>query len=240
VAVSTQATLSASQIEAFYHDQFVDDQVRDFMALAGEAAATGTVVDVGGGVGHFAHRLAARGLRIRVIDMDPVSVAHCRSIGLEAAEDDALSPNVVGDESVACFNLILHHLVARNEATTRQLQSKALNVWKDRSNCIFVNEYIYESFLGDISGRIIYMITSNQILSMIGKWAARIIPAFKANTFGIGVRFRAHREWQALFAESGFVIVGSRQGAPEPIALPLRGLLIKTIRRDSFLLRSYG
>lgn len=49
-------TLSQSQIEAFYHDNFVASQVRDFSALAKPQPA-GVVVDVGGGCGFFADGL---------------------------------------------------------------------------------------------------------------------------------------------------------------------------------------
>ena len=62
------------------------------------------------------------------------------------------------------------------------------------------------------------------------------MPALKANTFGVGVRFRSHREWLKLFEEAGWRTTAVRIGKPEPIARPLRGMLIKVIRRDSFRL----
>lgn len=36
------------------------------------------------------------GLRTRVVDMDPISVARCRDSGVEAMEDDALRPPIMG------------------------------------------------------------------------------------------------------------------------------------------------
>jgi hypothetical protein len=137
---------------------------------------------------------------------------------------------------VACFNLILHHLVGDSEAATRALQRRALERWRGQARFVFVNEYIYESFVGQLSGWLIYQITSSRVLSWLGRQVARLVPAFRANTFGVGVRFRAHDEWKRVFAEAGYDIAGEITGADEHVSPPLRLLLIRTIRRDSFLL----
>jgi hypothetical protein len=232
-----QRRLSADQVEAFYHDEFVSDQVADFTALMPAGRPGGVVADVGGGCGFFARALSdAEGHRTRVIDMDPGSVKAARSLGVDAVIGDALGPEFKGDERIACFNLILHHLVGADESKTRALQVKALAAWRDQADAVFVNEYIYESFVGTVSGRIIYEITVNPVLSFIGRQAARVVPALKANTFGVGVRFRSHDEWLKLFGEAGWRATAVRLGKPEPIAKPLRGMLIKVIRRDSFRL----
>jgi hypothetical protein len=234
-----QRKLDSTQIDAFKHDAFVEDQVRDFSNLAFAAAGDGVVVDVGGGVGYFAHSVATRLKRpVRMIDADPGSVAHARRHGVNAEVGDAVAPTIRGDEDVVCFNLILHHLIDANEAGTRALQVKALTVWRGKTKAVFVNEYIYQSFVGTASGALIYAITSNAFLSAILKHVGKIIPAFRANTFGVGVRFRAHEEWVKLFAEAGYRVVKTQIGVPERISMPWRGLLIKTIRRDSFLLES--
>lgn len=232
-----QRRLSTEQVEAFYHDVFVAEQVADFTELMPPSRPDAVVADVGGGCGFFARALSdARGERTRVIDMDPGSVESSRALGVEAVIGDALAPQFKGDEQVACFNLILHHLVGADEGKTRALQVKALAAWRAQADTVFVNEYIYESFVGTVSGRIIYEITVNPILSFIGRQAARVVPALKANTFGVGVRFRSHDEWLKLFQEAGWRATAVRIGKPEPIARPLRGMLIKTIRRDSFRL----
>lgn len=236
--VDEQQRLSAEQIAEFYHDEFVQDQVRDFAELAAPLDADRVIVDIGGGVGYFAERVRAElGYPVRVIDMDPESVAQCAARSVPAQLGDALNPPVVGDEGCICFNLILHHLVAEDEARTRALQKAALAAWREWGTPIFVNEYIYESFFGRISGKLIYAITSSKLLSAVASFGARFIPAFKANTFGVGVRFRSHDEWMELFREAGFSTGAVRVGADEGIKLPLRLLLIKTIRRDSFILR---
>jgi hypothetical protein len=233
-----QIELSAEQIAAFYHKEFVDDQVRDFTTLVKPLLpGRDVVVDVGGGCGHFAVQVSNDcNIGARVLDADEVSVKACRAAGIGAIKGDALNPPIQGDETIISFNLILHHLVASNEAMTRGLQTKALTAWLSADRRIFVNEYIYESYLGTVSGWLIYQITSSALLSLIGRAVARVVPAFKANTFGVGVRFRAHHEWILLFRQAGYQLRGVRVGKAEKVAWPLRLLLIKEIRRDSFLL----
>lgn len=127
---NSQQTLSQNQIEAFYHDNFIESQVRDFINLLGSSAdaAPGIVVDIGGGCGFFAKALQnVTALKVRVLDTDLQSIEHCMREGIDAAQDDALNPTIVGDESVVCFNLILHHLVGKSEEETRDLQKRALS-----------------------------------------------------------------------------------------------------------------
>ena len=96
----SQTRLSAAQLEAFYHDDFVNDQVRDFRELVG-ATGNELVVDIGGGCGFFAHQLAGTaGYPTRVVDMDAQSIASCRQLGVDARAGDALAPTVEGDERV--------------------------------------------------------------------------------------------------------------------------------------------
>lgn len=231
----TQRRLSTDQVEAFFHDEFVTDQVRDFAEIMGDVE--GVVADIGGGCGYFAQALTqSTGRPTRVIDMDPASVEAAMRGGVQAEFGDALAPVARGDEGAVCFNLILHHLVAGSESETRELQKTALSAWRGRVDALFVNEYIYQSMIGTVSGALIYLITVNPVLSFIGRQVAKVIPAFAANTFGVGVRFRSHEEWIALFKEAGYEVADVRIGEPEPISRPLRALLIRTIRRDSFRL----
>ena len=236
--ITKQAKLSAEQVEAFYHDEFVNDQVRDFCELVGDTGNE-LVVDMGGGCGFFAHQLSATaGYPTRVVDMDPTSIDKCRDLGVNARLGDALAPEILGDEDVVCFNLILHHLVGATERETRSLQSKALRAWHRTGVRVFVNEYIYQSVVGRVSPRLIYEITSSRLLSAVGQQVGRLIPSFRANTFNVGVRFRSHEQWLEMFAEAGYRVSAKRIGESEFISLPRRLLLIRTIRRDSFLLES--
>jgi hypothetical protein len=236
-APTPQRALSATQVEAFHHELFVEDQTRHFIEML-PSAGGGVVVDIGGGCGFFARRLRQLTARpVRVIDTDPASVRACREAGINASLGDALAPQQAGDEEVASFNLILHHLVADTEAETRALQVRALRAWAGRVPAVFVNEYIYESFVARVSGRLIFQITKSRLLSALGRAVARVVPAFRANTFGVGVRFRSHAEWEEVFARAGWRVVDRRIGEVERVAPPLRVLLIRNIRRDSFLLR---
>jgi hypothetical protein len=233
-----QTALSGEQLEAFYHDEFVQDQLRDFQQLLGSQAASGTVKDIGGGCGFFARQLAQRtGRTVMVIDADPASIDACRAAGIDAEVGDALQPRVEGTEDVVCFNLILHHLVGDSELLTRDLQQRALAAWRSQPRAVFVNEYIYESYLPGWSGRLIYEITKSRILSGLARMVAALVPSLKANTFGVGVRFRDRREWLQLFAAAGYETAASTTGPDEPVSLARRLLFIKRIRRDSFLLR---
>src|SRR3546814_1241482 len=121
--MNTQTQLSAEQIAAFYHDEFVEDQVRDFRALIDGDRADKVIVDIGGGCGFFERRLRdVAGERTRVVDMDSRSIEECARLGVEGQIGDALHPVPVGAEHVVTFNLILHHLVGPSEAETRELQ----------------------------------------------------------------------------------------------------------------------
>ncbi len=232
-----QRRLAADQLEEFYHENFVSDQVRDFNALVGAVGEGRVVVDVGGGCGHLAQKLGeVSGIRTRVIDMDPASVEACTRAGVDARLGDALKPEIAGDEAVACFNLILHHLVGRTERETRALQIQALRNWRGRVDAVFVNEYIYESFVPELSGRLIFEITASSVLSFVARQVAKVVPPLRANTFGVGVRFRSRDEWVRLFDEAGYRVVAETTGEPEYISPPLRALMIKIIRRDSFRL----
>lgn len=237
--ISHQRTLAPERVAEFHHDEFVTDQVADFVELVPLTDRRGVVVDIGGGVGHFAQAIQeALNCKVRVVDMDANSVAQCQARGIPALEGDALSLSVLGDESCICLNLILHHLVGENEAKTRELQIRALSLWQRNGVRIFVNEYIYESYISRLSGRLIFEITSSRLLSAIASSIAKLVPALRANTFGVGVRFRSHYEWHELFAKAGYAVDRVRIGADEHVRAPLRLLLIKAIRRDSYFLRA--
>ncbi len=233
-----QRTLSPQQIAAFYHKGFVEEQADHFKRLTIDRIQPAKVtVDIGGGCGYFATRISeAVGVKVRVIDLDPVSVSESLKHGIDAIVGDALDPPKSGDEGIVCFNLVLHHLVADTDRNTRRLQQEALRIWWGTGASLFVHEYNYESWWRGASGWLIYQITKSATLSTIGRGISRFVPSLRANTFGVGVRFRSNVEWQQLFRDSGFETVGEIRGTPERISWARRLLLIKVIRRDSFLL----
>jgi hypothetical protein len=236
--METQQLLSSAQLQEFYHSNFVEDQVAAYLDLIG--LQTENVVDIGGGCGYFAESLTAvlPQVTIRVMEMDRESIEQCAKRGIRASYGDALSPPISGDESVVCFNLILHHLVSTTESETENLQTKALHAWRDARCQVFVHEYIYDSFLGDASAKLIYAITSSSLLSRLAGVVAKVLPSLRANTFGIGVRFRSKASWENLFERANFTVVRYARGADEPVALARRLLLIKSCRRDTFVLSS--
>lgn len=233
-----QRVLKTEQVEEFYHDVFVTTQVRDFVDFVAETKLpVKKVIDIGGGCGFFADALAQKtGFDAQVVDMDPGSVAACMEKGVPAEIGDALSPAQRGDEDVVSFNLILHHLVAASDTETEALQKRAVAVWQGKSKAVFVNEYIYDSYIGNASGWLIYRITASRLLSALGQAVAEFVPSLRANTFGTGVRFRANQEWINLFDRLGFKVAAYRRGSEENVSLARRLLMIKSCRRDSYLL----
>ena len=244
-ALVKQVKLNQNQIKAFYVDGFAQRQIDHFVLLTGahNLANDLKVVDIGGGCGFFAIGLhKAIGCPVRVIDSDAQSIAACAGYKLEGVESelgDALNPRISGDEGVVCFNLILHHLIGDNEAETTLLQANALKTWQGHSQYVFVNEYIYDSYLGDMSGRLIYEVTKSPLLSAIGRIVSRFLPSLRVNTFGVGVRFRSHDEWLRLFEAWGFDVVGKVRSEPDKGSVFLRALLlVRESRKDSFLLKT--
>lgn len=239
---SAQRTLSETQLKAFYHSGFLKDQIEHFRDLVGlyeGGAGVGdcVLVDMGGGVGFFAQEVKERfGFTVRVVDLDPRSVATCREIGLEAQVGDVISYRRTGDESIVSFNLILHHLVGSTLKSTRDMQIAALAKWAKSDVRLFVNEYIYESFITGFSSALIFLVTSNKVLSRIADLVSRVFPSLRANTLGVGVRFRGKDEWIRLFGDAGFDVQKVVEGSLEKVDLPLKCLLIRSIRRSSFIL----
>lgn len=236
-----QMVLSEEQLLAFQHDEYVDKQVRHFRLLVPSLPERPSVVDVGGGYGFFANRVEEEvGRHGRLIDSDSAAVNYCTQQGIDAELGDAIRLTSRDDDAVVWFNLIPSHPVASSERGTYKLQSAALSQWGSGVPQAFVNEFIYESFVFGLSRRLIHEITRGRVLSWIGRKVAKVIRAFAANAFGIGVRFSSLAEWRRLFALAGSEIKRALQGEPEEIFLPLRSLFIRQIRRDSFVLAHKG
>lgn len=234
-----QTLLAQKQLAPFYHSDFVKSQIQNYRIMTPEYIDKPyTAIDVGGGFGYFAETLrATENVKVRVIDSDPVSIAACREKGLDARLGDALKPQLTGDEDVVCFNLILHHLVSNTASGTTKMQKAALLAWKENAKLIFVDEYIYDSYLGDMSGWLIYFITSSRHLSAVARAISRYITSLSANTFFVGVRFRSRNSWLKLFESIGYNTLVEIRGSEETVSLARRLLLIKSCRRDAFLLK---
>lgn len=237
---TVQRTLSANQLDEFYNDVFRDDQVAKFRAVIVDAARLGPlrVVDIGGSRGYFACALKREiGADVCVVDMDKAAIEFAESAGIRGCVGDAIRPPIQGDEDVVCFNLMLHHLVSDSEAGTRGLQRAALEAWRDSDALLFVYEYVYQSFPKGFSSRLIYEITSSSLLSTLVKPLGFVFKTLRANTLGVGVRFRSRDEWRQLFNEAGYEVVNEVRGKEEPLSFPRKLMLISSKRRDAFLLR---
>lgn len=237
-----QKALDDQQIAEFYHENFVKDQVRDFGQLLGSRDLEGSrLIDLGGGIGHFAAGIRATyGCQATVLDSDPASVAACHLRNIPAVLGDALTADVASDFDLASLNLVIHHLVGKDFFATRHLQVKVLNnqISGSGPTMIFVNEYIYDSFVyAELASRVIFGITSSATLSAIGRRIARFVPSLSANTFGVGVRFHSYAGWRQIFEEAGWRLGAHARGVEEHISLPRRvAFLLKSCRRDSFVL----
>jgi hypothetical protein len=177
-----QIILSKDQLEAFHHDGFVEHQVRHFRFLVGDIKPSdGVIADVGGRYRLFAKRLMrVSGFKVRVMDTDLTAMEACHSTGVDAVLSDATDPQVQGDEAIVIFNHILHHPVGRSGALPRRLQRDAPLAWRGKVRGIFINEYCYESYIGNASGWLIYQITRSRFLSSIARWIARFAPCLKS------------------------------------------------------------
>ena len=236
-----QRKLDQHQLLEFNFDGFVETQ---FSALKNLIESNRVkfdpddyILDIGGGYGYFALSAKAMNPNVRVYETDLNALEYCRGSGVEARHVDATMPTVIGDEKLVCFNLILHHLIGKTERETKTLQESAIRAWS--RPYIFVHEYCYQSYFStDLSARLIYVITSSSALSVIGKLISKFIPSLRANTFGVGVRFRSSPEWLRFFEKCGFEVLGVVRGLPEDVSLARRLLLIKSIRRDSYLIKA--
>jgi hypothetical protein len=222
-----QVTLGDAQIAAFNTDRNAAEQSARFVHFARRFSGVTpgrVVVDIGGGNGYFARDLnAATGWTVRVVDSDEKSIRGCLAIG------------VAGVHAVV-FNLVLHHLVGRTESDTTVLQERSLAAWRERARFLMVSEISYDSFFFDITGKLIFLVTSSGLLSKVAAFVGRFVPSLRANTLGVGVRFRSKREWVSFFERCGYRVVEVVDGVPEALPFPLRFLFVKQIRSDYFLL----
>jgi len=223
----SQKKLAESQLAEFNHGGFVPDQIRAFLELTRHPdidavrAGDGLVLDVGGGHGLFASALQEGGHEmVRVVDTDAAAILSCVGKGIDAIRGDVLSEDMRESGQYICFNMILHHLVGKGERDNRSLQKAALGKWRGRFRYIFINEYVYESPVIDgLSTWLIWTVTSSRVLSVVAKALSTFIPSLRANTFGVGVRFRSLRGWRQLFGECELKEIGYRPGQPEAMAL---------------------
>jgi SAM-dependent methyltransferase len=243
-----QRILPQSAIDAFDTPEGMAEQLQHFKSLLGfNPRSVFSLLDVGGGTGFFASAIQTKFpyAEITILDLNEQSVMKGKQLGLNAIHGSILDPpaEVRGRKfDVVSFNLIFHHIIGGDESSTFDLQSRALTQVRGllaNQGQMFVHEICYEGRLfPDLSARLIYEITASRCLSKVLRLVGRAIPALRANTAGIGVRFRPTRGWMALANRSGLEVVNACQGEPEGHSWLRRILLlIREVRRQSLLLR---
>ena len=119
-----QKHLNSSQLSKFHIDDFANLQLTYFRQLISltDIDSEKVIVDIGGGSGFFAKKIAEFYQRlVRVIDLDKVALEKVSThSNVESVYGDALDPSISGDEGIVCFNLVLHHLVGKNQKHLKQ------------------------------------------------------------------------------------------------------------------------
>jgi hypothetical protein len=166
-------------------------------------------LDLGGGNGIFADRMLASYPKSAgvVLDNSPLL--------LDRNRPSARKRVVLGSvENLACidltkydlvfFNWVLHHLVSRSFARSRENIDCALRsvmaLLTERGR-VSISENMYNGLVIDgLPGWIVYQLTSAKTISWLTKKGG-------ANTAGVGVCFRSYSEWCSTIQRIGFRIL---------------------------------
>lgn len=243
----TQRVLPKSAIDEFDTPEGVAEQIQHFKNLLGiDPSVVFSILDVGGGTGFFVSALKSefRNVDATILDLDQASVTKSVRKGLNSIHGSIVAPprDLMSRRfDVISFNLVLHHIIAETDSSTVALQQQALRqarvLLKDGGR-IFVHEICFEGrFFADLSGLLIYRITSSHHLEKVLRFTGTIFSALKANTVGVGVRFRPLIGWEEIARSVGLEALNTCEGGPEGHSLLRKALLlIKEVRRRSLLL----
>lgn len=240
-----QKVLQRSALDAFDTPEGVVEQLRHFKECYGyDRSSPFSLLDVGGGAGYFVSALQEEfpAMRATILDIDESAVFKARGRGLAAEPGsilERLPEHIPGEFDVICFNLVLHHIVAGGARKTRELQMRALSLAGKRlsgNGSVFVHEICYEGrIFPDSTGAMIFQALSNPLFAGIARLAGRFVPSLRANTVGVGVRFRPSSGWVRLIEEAGGKSLKVRPGGTEGHSLSRRLLLnVREVRRCSF------
>ena len=169
-------------------------------------------LDIGGGCGKFSTNIINdTDYIIEVIDPSLSAKENfISSKNLRLINQDFIQYQTNKKYDFIFLNLVLHHILGKNEFDTRNAQLSFLEKAKKHlkpNGLLFIQENYYEGiFRSDITGKIIYKLTSSKLLE-------KLIRLLGANTAGEGVRFRSSRSWEILFNKVGLI---KRSEASDP------------------------
>ncbi len=199
--------------------------------------ATGVkrILDIGGGNGDFLDRLLHQypGATAVLVDnaekMIRLNKPNDRKQVFLGTSYDYRGVHEGDGFDLITINVLLHHLVAGDEETTRSMVLSCLDDVRHLlapGGRVVVYEAIFDPMVrGTAPGERVFQLTSirHPIL-------AKMLRSFGANTAGVGVRFRSVASWRRLFSEAGFRVVGERLAFLD--TPPLRNRLALNIGRQ--------
>ena len=211
-----QRILKRKALDAFDTNEGVAEQIAHFkLCYEYNRDSKFTLLDIGGGGGYFISALQREypNMRATILDLDNLAIEKAASNGLNGIVGSVLNPpsQLTSQKfDVICFNLVLHHIIATKDSDTRKLQSLALfnaRAISSVGGSIFIHEICYEGrFFSGSSSAIIFHILTNALLSKMTLFISKYVPSLKANTLGVGVRYRAYDAWVKLIKLSGYNI----------------------------------
>jgi SAM-dependent methyltransferase len=218
-----QVMLNDQQLEYFDYEYVTDESWAGFqnaVAIQFPDVPKLRFLDMGGGAGHFAKRVANAypAWDIYVMDIAAPLLKEAQKKGLKVINLSILDDTPAewaGSFDIVSLNWVMHHLVGKNSADTDSNVLRALrNVKRLLSPRGIVSVYehnVWGYFSHDFPGRLVYELTSSKML-------ARLMSKLGSNTAGVGVRFRSVRAWQDIFESVGFSLktTGDYTGTPWP------------------------
>lgn len=201
------------------------------------------IADVGGGNGLFLDKLLHRYPQAKgvLIDNAPFMLErnrqHPRKQVICCSATELHSHFTEPAFDLITVNVLLHHLIAAEENTTRwnvmQCLTDLRKILRPEAYLV-VYEQVFDGFWPMFDpGTMVYRLTSIK-----QPMVTSLMHYLGANTAGIGVRFRSRAEWREIFGEVGFKIASELWAYRDPVPLYRRlALGIRDVGSYLFLLR---
>jgi ubiquinone/menaquinone biosynthesis C-methylase UbiE len=232
--------LETHQLAAFDVDYVSDEMWADVRALiASQFAERFSILDIGGGNGHFVDAVLAQfpHAHATVVDNAPNLLAANRSDSrktlLQRSVEDLPAALQGRSFDLVCLHWSLHHFVTDSYSDTVAFQRRALREAASLVSSggrLSVFENLYDGLVWpSLPGRLVYAMTAS-------RWLAPLTRLLGANTAGVGVCFLSERQWVNAFGDAGLDIEG-RNYYPHSVRWIYRlGLLTRRVRKGHFWL----